>query len=478
MQPMNTASLNKMSSWLWELPPAGKMRVPAWIYGDRALVADMDETVARQLANVAALPGIVRAAQAMPDAHSGFGFPIGGVAAFDPNQGGVICMGGVGYDISCGVRVLHAGLSRQDIQTHLDVLMDQLHRLVPSGVGKTGNIALKPAELDKALGSGAAWAVKKGFGTRDDLARLEDGGIMAGADPDTVSQQARTREKRQMGTLGAGNHYLEIQVVDEILHAASARTLNLARDDVLISVHCGSRGLGHQIGTDFIHELGRAAKRYGIPIPEKELVCAPIRSPEGQSYFQAMACGANYAMANRQVITHLIREAFALVLPGTLVRTVFEVSHNTCRREQHAVDGQMKTLFVHRKGATRAFGPGSSEVAEAFREIGQPIVVGGSMGTASYILVGQKDSETGFCSACHGAGRALSRTQALKRSKGRDVLESLAARGIVIRTNNLRGLAEEAPEAYKDIHQVVEATVQAGLAQKVARLAPLACLKG
>jgi tRNA-splicing ligase RtcB (3'-phosphate/5'-hydroxy nucleic acid ligase) len=475
---MDATALKKHSPWLWELPQSGKMRVPALIYGDRALVADMDDTVGRQLANVAALPGIVRAALALPDAHSGFGFPIGGVAAFDPDQGGVICMGGVGYDISCGVRVLHAGLSREEIQPRLEALMDRLHRLVPSGVGKTGDIALKPADLDKALTRGAAWAVGKGFGAREELARLEDGGTMAGADPRTVSQQARTREKRQVGTLGAGNHYLEIQVVEEVLDTAAAQVLGLAQGDVLLSVHCGSRGLGHQIGTDSLRILGRAAGKYGIPVPERELVCAPVHSPKGEAYFAAMACGANYAMANRQVIAHLIREAFAPVLPGTTVRTLFEVSHNTCRRERHPVDGRMKTLFVHRKGATRAFGPGSPEVAEVFRGIGQPILVGGSMGTASYVLVGQAGGESAFCSACHGAGRALSRSQALKRAKGRDVLEALAARGILIRTNHLKGLAEEAPAAYKDIHQVVEATAQAGLAKKVARLAPLACLKG
>ncbi len=475
---MHTASLNKISSWLWELPRTGTMRVPALIFGDRALISEMDETVGRQLANVAALPGIVRAALAMPDAHSGFGFPIGGVAAFDPDQGGVICMGGVGYDISCGVRVLHAGMRREEIQPHLQELMDQLHQLVPSGVGKTGAIALKPSELDQALTLGARWAVKKGFGNREDLARLEDGGVMAGAEPQSVSPRARAREKRQMGTLGAGNHYLEIQVVEHVLDKASAQALELSVDDVLISVHCGSRGLGHQIGTDYIQILGRAARRYGIPVPERELVCAPILSDEGRAYFQAMACGANYAMANRQAITHLVREIFARVVPGAKVRTLFEVSHNTCRREEHVVDGRVKTLFVHRKGATRAFGPGSLETAEAFRALGQPILVGGSMGTASYVLLGQKDSEVAFYSASHGSGRALSRSQALKRAKGRDVLDALTARGILIRTDHLRGLAEEAPAAYKDIHQVVEATAQAGLARKVACLAPLACLKG
>jgi tRNA-splicing ligase RtcB (3'-phosphate/5'-hydroxy nucleic acid ligase) len=475
---MAIGALKKISPWIWELPQTGEMRVPGRIYGDRALVSELDDSVTRQLRNVAALPGIVRAALAMPDAHSGFGFPIGGVAAFDPDQEGVICMGGVGYDIACGVRVLHSGMQREDMMPHLEQLMDQLHLLVPSGVGKTGEISLKPAELDRVLLHGARWAVKQGYGQREDLDRLEDGGAMPGADPHTVSKEARAREKRQVGTLGAGNHYLEIQCVEQVFHPEAAQSLGVGMGDVLISVHCGSRGLGHQIGTDFIRILGQAARRYKIPVPEKELVCAPIQSPEGEQYFQAMVCGANYAMANRQVIVHLVREAFERVLPGKHVRTVFEVSHNTCRREQHDVQGAAKTLYVHRKGATRARGPGNQDLAEIFRDIGQPILVGGSMGTGSYILVGQAESKPAFFSACHGSGRAMSRSQALKQSKGRDVLAALTAQGIVIRTDHLRGLAEEAPSAYKDIHQVVEATAQAGLAAKVARLSPLACLKG
>ncbi|SDB59712.1 tRNA-splicing ligase RtcB [Desulfonatronum thiosulfatophilum] len=474
---MDASNLKQITPWLWEFPTAGNMRVPARIYGDRALVAAMDDAVIRQLANVAALPGIVRAALAMPDAHSGFGFPIGGVAAFDPDQDGVICMGGVGYDIACGVRVLHTGLRREEIQPHLEALMDQFQLLVPAGVGGTGGIQLKAGELDRVLVQGARWAVKQGYGTREDLERLEDGGAMSGAVPETVSDQARKREKRQLGTLGAGNHYLEIQCVEEVLHP-SAGLLGVASDDVLISVHCGSRGLGHQIGTDYIRILGEAARRHRIPIPEKELVCAPIRSSEAERYYQAMACGANYAMANRQMIVHLIREAFQRVLPGVQVRTLFEVNHNTCRREDHPVEGRSRPLYVHRKGATRAFGPESPQIQEPFRRTGQPILVGGSMGTDSYILAGRESSEDAFASTCHGSGRALSRSQALKRTPGRDVLTQLTSRGILIRTNHLKGLAEEAPAAYKDIHQVVEASTQAGLTNKFARLSPLGCLKG
>jgi tRNA-splicing ligase RtcB len=339
-------------------------------------------------------------------------------------------------------------------------------------------MALKASVLDRVLAEGAGWAVKQGYGFREDLDRLEDHGMLSGAVPETVSKEARKREHRQLGTLGAGNHYLEFQAVEEVLDPAAAQILGVSRDDVLISVHCGSRGLGHQIGTDYVRILGEAARRYGIPVPEKELVCAPIRSPEGERYFSAMACGANYAMANRQMITHLVREAFARVLPGYLVRTLFEVSHNTCRRERHVVQGEAKTLYVHRKGATRAFGPGDPHVPEPFQRMGQPILVGGSMGTASYILAGKETSREAFASTCHGSGRALSRSQALKLGKGRDILERLTERGILIRTNHLKGLAEEAPDAYKDIHQVVEATAQAGLTTKVARLVPLACLKG
>ncbi|GAB6059526.1 RtcB family protein [Desulfonatronum parangueonense] len=474
---MDTANLIQITPWLWELPKTADMRVPARIYGDRALISAMDDAVLRQLTNVAALPGIVRAALAMPDAHSGFGFPIGGVAAFDPDKDGVICMGGVGYDIACGVRVLHTGLCREEIQPHLEALMDQLQLLVPAGVGGTGRLQLKAGELDRVLVQGARWAVKQGYGTREDLERLEDGGAMPGAVPETVSDQARKREKRQLGTLGAGNHYLEIQCVEDVLHS-SAEVLGVDKDDVLISVHCGSRGLGHQIGTDYIRILGEAARRHRIPIPEKELVCAPIHSPEGERYYQAMACGANYAMANRQVIVHLIREAFQRVLPGAQVRTLFEVNHNTCRREDHPVDGRSKPLYVHRKGATRAFGPESPQIQEPFRRTGHPILVGGSMGTDSYILAGRTTSEDAFASTCHGSGRALSRSQALKRTPGRDILTQLTSQGILIRTNHLKGLAEEAPAAYKDIHQVVEASTQAGLTNKIARLSPLGCLKG
>lgn len=454
------------------------MRVPARIIGTRGLVADMDEAVTRQLANVAALPGIVEAALAMPDAHGGFGFPIGGVAAFDPDEDGVICMGGVGYDIACGVRVLHTGMYREEIQPHLEALLHALQGMVPAGVGKGGDIRLTDRELNTVLTRGARWAVSRGYGDQGELERLEDGGAMSGADPEQISPAARKREQRQLGTLGAGNHYLEIQSVEEVLEAKTARTLGVAEGDVLLSIHCGSRGLGHQIGTDFISVLGQAARNYGIFVPEKELVSAPISSPEGKRYFSAMACGANYAMANRQVIVHLVREAFGRVLPKATIRTLFEVSHNTCRREHHPVLGTSKSLFVHRKGATRAFGPGNPHLAPPFQSIGQPILVGGSMGTASYILTGLPTSRTTFASTCHGAGRALSRSQALKLATGRSILDSLAAQGILIHTNHLKGLAEEAPAAYKDIHQVIQASAQAGLTATVARLAPLACLKG
>ncbi|TVQ98551.1 MAG: RtcB family protein [Desulfovibrionales bacterium] len=475
---MDLKSLTRITPWVWQLPQTGPMRVPANIIGDRALVGDMDEAVVRQLANVAALPGILEAALAMPDAHSGFGFPIGGVAAFDPDQGGVICMGGVGYDIACGVRVLHTGMHRDEVQPHLEALLHALHLLVPAGVGKGGNISLTDRELNRVMTQGARWAVSRGYGEQGELERLEDGGAMPGADPDQVSAAARKRETRQLGTLGSGNHYLEIQVVEEVLEPKAARVLGVTVGDVLLSAHCGSRGLGHQIGTDFIRVLGQAARKYGIPVPEKELVSAPIRSPEGESYFAAMACGANYAMANRQVIVHRVRDAFARILPQAVLHTLFEINHNTCRKERHQVQADLKTLYVHRKGATRAFGPGNPHVPRPFQTIGQPVLVGGSMGTASYILAGRETSRVTFASTCHGAGRALSRSQALKLAKGRDILDALNAQGILVHTSHLKGLAEEAPAAYKDIHQVVEATAQAGLTTKVARLAPMACLKG
>ncbi len=472
---MDLKKLREVGVNRWEIPPHGAMRVPARIFASRRLLREMDDKVFQQLINVAALPGVVEAAMAMPDAHWGYGFPIGGVAAFDPDQGGVVSVGGVGYDISCGVRTLLTGLEREEVAPVVEGLAKALFSGVPAGVGSEGAIKLSPSKLDEVLVGGARWAVSRGYGQPVDLEFIEDGGILPGADPSCVSQRAKERQMRQVGTLGSGNHYLEIQYVEEIFDQEAAGAFGLVPDGVVVSIHCGSRALGHQIGTDYIQILGRAAKKYGIAIPERELVCAPILSPEGESYFKAVACGINCALANRQVLTHLVRRVFARFFPRAELRLLYDVSHNTCKVEEHGG----RRLYVHRKGATRAFGPGRPELPGPYRKVGQPVIIGGSMGTASYILAGtQEGEELAWASACHGAGRSMSRRQALKRWKGRQVVADLAHRGIVVKSVSMRGAAEEAPGAYKDVTEVVDATHAAGLARLVARVRPMACIKG
>ncbi len=476
---MDIHSLIRHSDSHWEIPREGSMRVPAYIFAHQDLVLEMDDQVKRQLVNVASLPGIVKAAMAMPDAHWGYGFPIGGVAAFDPDQGGIISVGGVGYDISCGVRTLLTGMKRSDIEPWLETVIDGLFQVVPSGVGSEGKIRLTERELDHVLTGGARWAVEMGYGIPEDLDHVEENGRIAGADPSCVSSTAKKRQHRQVGTLGSGNHYLEIQYVEEIFHEPSATALGIEKDDVVIAIHCGSRALGHQIGTDYIQILGKAARKYNIPIQERELVCAPINSPEGKRYYGAMACGVNCALANRQVICHLVRQVFHEILPGTHISTLYDISHNTCKIEEHVVDGEIRRLYVHRKGATRAFGPGRTELPEEFRDAGQPVFIGGTMGTCSYIMIGRSSGEElAWGSACHGAGRAMSRRAALKKWKGKKVISELRHRGIIVRTGSYRGAAEEAPYAYKDVTSVVDSTDQAGLARKVALLRPMACIKG
>jgi len=476
---MDIKRLRRLGDYQWEIPKERGMRVPGLIFASQGLVSEMDEKVCEQLSNVASLPGIVEAAIAMPDAHWGYGFPIGGVAAFDPDMGGIISVGGVGYDISCGVRDLLTGLTQDEILPYLEPLIDRLFQVVPAGVGSEGKIRLRPAELDDVLTGGAQWAVEQGYGFPEDLDCIEEKGRLSGADPSCVSDTAKRRQYRQVGTLGSGNHYLEIQYVGEVFHRPSAEAFGLKEGDVIVSIHCGSRALGHQIGTDYLQLLDRAGKKYGIPIRERELVCAPINSPEGRRYYRAMACGVNCALANRQVITHLVRQVFHEIVPTATLRLLYDVSHNTCKIEEHEVNGRARRLYVHRKGATRAFGPGRSEVPEAFRHVGQPVFIGGTMGTCSYILAGQKSGEAmAWGSACHGAGRSMSRRAALKRWKGRKVISELAHRDILIRAASYRGAAEEAPEAYKDVTEVVNSTHRANLARKVALLRPMACIKG
>ena len=463
----------------WRIDPAGAMRVPAVIYADASLIDGMDHKVYEQLRNVACLPGIVEAAYAMPDAHWGYGFPIGGVAAFDADEGGVVSGGGVGFDISCGVRTLHTGLTLADIQPIKEKLADTLARDIPAGLGSRGGIRLRHKEMDAMLAGGARWAVEQGFGEVADLERIEEQGCMPGAEPDKVSDRAKQRQRDEMGTLGSGNHYLELQQVREIFDRDSADTFGLHEGDLVISIHCGSRGLGHQIGTEFLKAMALQAKDFGIILPDRELACAPIHSDLGRTYLGAMRAGINCALANRQILTHLTRQVFADLLPAADLRLLYDVSHNTCKVERHEVDGRPRKLFIHRKGATRALGPGHPEIPATLRAAGQPVIIGGSMGTGSYILAGTSGSEQlAFSSACHGAGRAMSRHAATKRWHGRDVVSELASRGILIRSPSLRGVAEEAPGAYKDVAEVVDAADRAGLARKVARLAPVICVKG
>jgi tRNA-splicing ligase RtcB len=476
---MDSALLEQLSEYEWRLPARGAMRVPVVIFASRSLIEAMDAKVLEQAVNVATLPGIVEASYAMPDAHWGYGFPIGGVAAFDAAEGGVISAGGVGFDISCGVRTLLTGLPRQAIEAVKQRLADRLYARIPAGVGSTGGLRLSGDEMDAMLAGGAHWAVDQGYGDAADLARIEEGGRMAGADPAAVSEMAKRRQRDEMGTLGSGNHYLEVQHVARIYDAATAEAFGLREGEVVVSIHCGSRGLGHQIGTEYLKEMAVGAREAGIELPDRELACARLESPLGRRYLGAMAAAINCAFANREILTHLTREAFAEVLPRSRLALLYDVSHNTCKQETHEVDGRRRRLFVHRKGATRAFGPGRGELPAAFREVGQPVLIGGSMGTASWILAGSAGAgEKAFASACHGAGRAMSRHEALRRWKGRAVVDGLAGRGILIRSPSLRGVAEEAPEAYKDVDAVVEAADRAGLARAVARLEPLVCIKG
>jgi tRNA-splicing ligase RtcB len=472
---MDLSLLKRRSAYAWEVAPHGAMRVPAVIYASEALMRDMDEKVYEQAVNVAALPGIVGASYAMPDAHWGYGFPIGGVAAFDPDEGGVVSAGGVGFDISCGVRCLHTGLHREDILAVHKPLAHELSRAIPAGLGSTGAIRLGEQEMDAMLAGGARWAVQRGWGEAGDLERIEEGGQMKHAKPGNVSAQAKKRQRDEMGTLGSGNHYLEVQEVTAVFDSKIATAFGLAQGDIVVMIHCGSRGLGHQIGTEFLKRMAISAAQYGIHLPDRELACAPIHSEVGQEYLGAMRAAINCALANRQILTHLVRDSFQSMLPQARLRLLYDVSHNTCKVEVH----QNKELFVHRKGATRAFGPGHPDIPPALREAGQPVLIGGSMGTGSYVLAGTRESEAlAFSSACHGAGRAMSRHNALRLFRGNEVVKDLAARGILIKSPSMRGVAEEAPEAYKDVSAVVDAADAAGLARKVARLEPLICIKG
>jgi tRNA-splicing ligase RtcB len=481
-------SIRQVERYLWEVVQHGEMRVPGRIYTDaegiRELAREMSSgkswNALKQVINVACMPGIQVASLAMADVHPGYGFPIGGVGAFDVEEG-VVSLAGVGYDINCGVRTLRSPLHRDEVVPHSSKLADALYRTVPAGLGSKGDIRLTMRQMDELLVEGAAWVVRRGYGTEEDLAYVEEQGCISGADPATVSHKAKERELQQIGSLGSGNHYLEVQWVQEIYDREAGAAYGLSPGQVLISIHSGSRALGHQIGTDYLKVLDAASHKYEIPIRERELVCAPIDSPEGRRYLAAVRCGINGAFANRQALAHLAREAFrrALGVRPDELSTLYEVAHNTAKLETHVVDGVEKPVIVHRKGATRAFGPGHPELPEAYRSVGQPVLVGGTMGTYSYILCGtQKAMDETFGSALHGAGRVLSRRQATKRFRADQMTRELSEQGIVVRGHSKRGLAEEAPGAYKDVEEVVRVMHEAGIIRKVARVRPLICIKG
>lgn len=476
---MELSRLTRRSEWSWVIEPTGPMRVPVVIFGSETLLSRMDQKAWEQACNVAALPGIQQSVFVMPDAHSGYGFPVGGVAAFDADHSGVVSGGGVGFDISCGVRTLLTGLNVETIQRLQQRLADALARDIPAGLGRAGSVRLEGDEIDAMLLGGARWAVDRGYGTPEDLNRVEEHGCILGAAPKHVSREAKRRQRDQMGTLGSGNHYLEVQKISEIFDHDIASVFGLREDEVVVTIHCGSRGLGHQIGTDYLREMNAEADRLGWSLPDRELASAPIHSELGERYLGAMRAGINCALANRQLLAHLARKVFYRLFPGAELKLLYDVSHNTCKMEQHTVDDRLVDLYVHRKGATRAFGPAHPHLPTEFQNVGQPVLIGGSMGTSSFILAGVKPSEgNAFSSAIHGAGRAMSRHQAARTWQGRQIVNELGRRGILIRCKSMREIAEEAPGAYKDVTLVVESAVQARLAKLVARVEPMVCVKG
>jgi tRNA-splicing ligase RtcB len=459
---------------------AAGMRTDVIVYASESILEQIRRDLSLQQAmNVATLPGIVGPSLAMPDIHQGYGFPIGGVAATDYEEG-VVSPGGVGFDINCGVRLVTTNLTKDEVRARLRELVNQVFRDIPCGTGGKGRLELRDKELDEVLVKGARWLVDKGMGEERDIECSEENGRLEGADPDQVSARAKERGRPQLGTLGSGNHFLEIQYVQQIHHPEAARAMNLEEGQVVVLLHCGSRGLGHQVCTDFLAQMGAAMKRYGITLPDRQLACVPIQSEEGQAYLAAMRAAANFAWANRQAILHFLRESFRRVF-GNHVRlvTLYDVCHNIAKRERHEVDGKKRDVLVHRKGATRAFPPGHREIPAIYREIGQPVLIPGSMGTASWILVGAEGAmrET-FGSVCHGAGRLMSRTAAKKGRTAKEVERELEEKGIVVRSETRDGILEEIPEAYKNVDEVIEVVERAGLARKVARLRPMGVIKG
>jgi len=475
----------KINDYLWEIPQSYRedMRVPVHVYVDDELLEDaLGDASMQQAVNVACLPTLIGHVVVMPDVHQGYGMPIGGVMAA-PLPSGIISPGSVGYDINCGVRLLASHVSHDEIKDRIGDLATALYRNCPSGVGSESSLRVSHEEFGEVLTKGAKWALKRGYARRADLDHTEEFGAMPGADPGKVSDRAIKRGKPQIGTLGAGNHFIEVDRVVSIFDAEAAQVLGLFEEQMVVQIHCGSRGFGHQVCTDYVSDFQSAVRKYGIQLPDRELVCAPIDSPEGTDYFGAMACAANYAFANRQVLAHFVRQSFEEVLAGHVrdfeLHQVYDIAHNMAKIEEHRVGDRLIKVCVHRKGATRAFGPGSDVLPPDLKPIGQPVLIPGSMGTASWVLLGTPGSmEQSFGSTCHGAGRVMSRSRAKKEIRGDKLRDELKGRGIAVRAGSLPGLAEEAPQAYKDVDRVIEVVSKAGIARKVARLEPVAVIKG
>ncbi len=478
--------LKKIDDFRWEIPVSYKkgMRVPGLVFADEKLLATIQlDQALEQVANVAFLPGIVRYSLAMPDIHWGYGFPVGGVAATDPEEGGVISPGGIGFDINCGVRLVRTNLTEEDVRPRLRELVQALFQNIPCGVGESGDIRVPKNEAKKMLLKGARWAVEQGFGTLEDLEYSEAGGCLEGADPEAVSERAYERGSTQLGTLGSGNHFLEVQVVDQILDPAAAEKLHLELGQVTVMIHSGSRGFGYQICEDSLEAAQRALTKYNITVPDRQLACAPVHSPEGKRYLGAMRCAANYAWNNRQCLMSLTRNVFERFFNRSFrdlgMELIYDVAHNIAKMETYEVNGRQKTLCIHRKGATRAFPPGHPELPQAYRDLGQPVIIPGDMGRNSYLLVGTNQAiEETFGTSCHGAGRVMSRAAAVKDAKGRSIEKELEQKGIIVMGRGKKGLAEEQPAAYKDVNQVVEVVHNAGIARKIVRMRPVGVIKG
>ncbi len=481
---MSIEGLRRIDSTRLEVPKGYKtgMRTNGIIYVDEILEKELEAKSIDQVANVATLPGIVGSSLAMPDIHTGYGFTIGGVASFDLKEG-IISPGGVGYDINCGVRLLRTNLSKEEASPKIKELVEGFYRDIPTGVGSKGKLRLNADEHKKVLLKGSRWVVEQGFGDKEDLEHIESGGCLEGADPGLISKRAYERGSAQLGTLGSGNHFTEIQYVDEIYDNAIANSLGLFKDQIAVMIHTGSRGFGHQVCTDFLEVMQRAVKKYNIELPDRELACAPFDSPEAREYMASMRAAANYAWANRQFIMHWVKESFMRIFatgPKAIgMSLIYDVAHNIAKVEEHIVDGEKRKLIVHRKGATRAFPYGHAELPEAYKHIGQPVIIPGDMGRASFVLIGtEKGMQESFGSTCHGAGRILSRHQAIKKAKGRAIWREMEDRGIIVRATGRGTLAEEMPEAYKDVSNVVDVVHNAGLSKKVAKLKPLGVIKG